>query len=231
MKQKFDGYAAIYDSWFIKNENLFGSELLLFKKALGDITGKRVLSVGCGSGLFESMIDHSGIEGIEPSRDMGTIAEKRGIQVIQYGTIEEARLEENAYDIIYLNGSSSYMEDLSLAFGVCRKALKEGGTFISLDVPKESAFGFMYLLAKQAGTFDHPYLNGVMPKLPYPLELCSAGVWHSTEEKLEVLRALGFHDFSFYQTLLNNPMYTNESIEEVREGYRSGGYVAIIARK
>ena len=34
--------------------------------ALGDVEGKRVLSVGCGSGLFESMIDISNIEGIEP---------------------------------------------------------------------------------------------------------------------------------------------------------------------
>ena len=68
MKPKFDGYAAQYDAWFMENENLFQSELRLFQKVLGDIQGKRVLSVGCGSGLFESMIDCSGIEGIEPDR-------------------------------------------------------------------------------------------------------------------------------------------------------------------
>lgn len=55
MKPKFDGYAAQYDAWFMTNDNLFQSELRLFQKALGDISGKRVLSVGCGSGLFESM--------------------------------------------------------------------------------------------------------------------------------------------------------------------------------
>ena len=150
MKPKFDGYAAQYDAWFMENENLFQSELRLFQKVLGDIQGKRVLSVGCGSGLFESMIDCSGIEGIEPSRDMGAIAEKRGVNVVAFGAIEDAELEENAYDVIYLNGSSSYMEDLTRAFDVCKKALKPNGTFISLDVPKESAFGFMYLLAKEA---------------------------------------------------------------------------------
>ena len=89
----------------------------------------------------------------------------------------------------------------------------------------------MYLLAKNVGTFEHPYLEGVMPKLPYPLELCCAGVWHSTEEKIDVLKALGFHDFDFYQTLLKNPMYTNEDAEDVVPGYQSGGYVAIIAHK
>ena len=67
MKPKFDGYAAQYDAWFMENDNLFQSELRLFQRALGDISDQRVLSVGCGSGLFESMIDHSGIEGIEPA--------------------------------------------------------------------------------------------------------------------------------------------------------------------
>ena len=87
------------------------------------------------------------------------------------------------------------------------------------------------VLGKEVGTFDHPFLNGVMPKLPYPHELCCAGVWHSTEEKIDVLKALGFHDFDFYQTLLKNPMYTNEDVEDVVPGYQSGGYVAIIAHK
>ena len=231
MKQKFDGYAAEYDSWFMQNEKLFQSELLLYKKVLGDIRGKRVLSVGCGSGLFESMIEHDGIEGIEPSRDMGTIAEKRGINVIQYGTIEDAYLEPNAYDIIYFNGSSSYIENLILAYEKCKAALKTGGKLILLDVPKESAFGFMYLLAKTVGTFDHEALYGVMPALPYPIELCTAGIWHSTEEKINALKALGFQNFKFYQTLLKNPMYTNQEAENVVEGYQSGGYVSIIAQK
>ena len=66
MKPKFDGYAAQYDAWFMENDNLFQSELRLFQRALGDISGQRVLSVGCGSGLFESMIDHSGIEVSSP---------------------------------------------------------------------------------------------------------------------------------------------------------------------
>ena len=71
VKQKFDGYADQYDEWFMKNDKLFTSELRLFLKVLGDIEGKRLLSVGCGSGLFESYIDCSNVEGIEPSVDMG----------------------------------------------------------------------------------------------------------------------------------------------------------------
>lgn len=230
-KQKFDGYAAKYDEWFMKNENLFNSELRLFKKVLGDISGKKLLSVGCGSGLFESYIDHSNIEGIEPSEDMGQIAVKRGVNVIKFGLIEDVELSENEYDIIYFNGSSSYMEDLAPVYDKCRKALKEGGKLILLDVPKESAFGFMYLLGKSLNTYDHEYLEGAMPEFPYPLALASSGVWHTTESKIEVLKNLGFSKFSYYQTLVKNPLYTNEEPEEVIEGYKSGGYVAVIAEK
>ena len=230
-KQKFDGYAAQYDEWFMKNEHLFTSELRLFKKALGDITGKRLLSVGCGSGLFESFIDCSNIEGIEPSEDMGNIAEKRGVNVIKYGLIEDVDLPDETYDIIYFNGSSSYMEDLAPVYEKSLRALKDGGRLILLDVPKESAFGFMYLLGKSLDTYDHEFLRDVMPELPYPLALASSGVWHSTEEKIDVLKALGAKNFRYYQTLIRNPMYTNEEPEEVSEGYKSGGYVAIIAEK
>jgi len=231
MKEKFDGYAAQYDSWFMENENLFNSELLLFKKAIGDYEGKKMLSVGCGSGLFESMIDSSNIEGIEPSKDMGEIAVKRGVNVIAFGTIETVDLKEDEYDVVYFNGSSSYMEDLELVYSKAYKALKKGGKLILFDVPKESAFGFMYLLGKQIGTYAHEALANVMPALPYPIELASAGIWHSSESKIDVLKKIGMKNFNFYQTLVKNPMYTNEEVEEVVEGYKSGGYVAIIAEK
>ena len=231
VKQKFDGYAAKYDEWFMKNENLFISELRLFKKVLGDISGKKLLSVGCGSGLFESYIDCSNIEGIEPSEDMGSIAVKRGVNVIKFGLIEDVDLPDNEYDVIYFNGSSSYMEDLVPVYEKSLKALKAGGRLILLDVPKESAFGFMYLLGKSLNTYDHEYLEGAMPELPYPLALAASGVWHTTEEKINVLKGLGITKFSFYQTLVKNPLYTNEEPEEVSEGYKSGGYVAIIAEK
>lgn len=230
-KQKFDGYAAQYDEWFMKNDNLFTSELRLFKKALGDISGKKLLSVGCGSGLFESYIDCSLVEGIEPSEDMGKIAEKRGVNIIKYGMIEDVNLPEAAYDIIYFNGSSSYMEDLAPVYEKSLRALKEGGKLILFDVPKESAFGFMYLLGKSLNTYNHEFLEGTMPQLPYPLALASSGVWHSTEEKINILKQLGVSNFTYYQTLVKNPLYTNEEPEEVVDGYKSGGYVAIIAEK
>lgn len=233
MKQKFDGLAKKYDSWFMKNEYLFESEFLLFKKALGDINGKHVLSVGCGSGLFESNLENSSIsfiEGIEPSEDMALIAEKRGMKV-KCTSIEEAEIKKNIYDIIYFNGSPSYIEDLNYAYSKSYNSLKQNGKIIIFDVPKESAFGFMYLLAKSLDTFNHEFLNKAIPELPYPLELAKNGIWYTTEEQIQILKNIGFKNFKYYQTLIKNPIYTNEEAEEVIEGYKSGGYVAIIAEK
>lgn len=227
---KFDGYANEYDAWFMANENVFNSELKLVKQALGDLSGKRVLSVGCGSGLFESNFEHTGIEGLEPSADMAQIARKRGMEVL-VTTFEHAQLDEDAYDVIYFNGSSTYIEDLHGAFAKAQRCLKPGGRLVLLDVPKESAYALMYLLAAAVGSYDHPYLEGVMPQLPYPLELVTAGYWHTSEEKLQILRDLGFRDFSAFQTLVNNPVYTNDSVEDVVDGYQAGGYVALIAHK
>ena len=53
----------------------------------------------------------------------------------------------------------------------------------------------------------------------------------SSDEKISILKELGVTNFNFYQTLIKNPMYTNEEPEEVSDGYKSGGYVAIIAEK
>lgn len=230
MKQKFDGYAKDYDKWFMDNEMLFRSEVKLYEKALEGEKGKKVLSVGCGSGLFESFTNNLDFEGLEPSSDMAEIARKRGMTVTE-GLMENADFPDESYDTIYFNGSSSYIEDLPLVYGKALKALKKGGKLILFDVPKESAFGFMYLLGKSLDTFDHPYLEGAMPTVPYPLELTKAGIWHTTEEKINALKDLGLKNFKFYQTLVNNPKYTNEEIEEVCEGYKKGGYIAIIAEK
>lgn len=230
MKQKFDGYADKYDSWFMVNEKLFESELLLYKKALGDLEGKNVLSVGCGSGLFESNVKNFEIKGIEPSPDMAEIAQKRGMNV-EVITIEAAELGENIYDVIYFNGSPSYIEDLETAYTKAYTALKKKGKLIVFDVPKESAFGFMYILAKKLNTFNHEFLDKAIPQVPYPLELAKNGIWYTTEEQIDIMKKIGYKNFRFYQTLLNNPMYTNEEVEEVIEGYKSGGYVAIITEK
>lgn len=83
MGKGFDEYASLYDAWFLDNINVLRSEVNLVASTLRD--AGRVLSVGCGSGLFEKIMreehDIDVRDGIEPSAGMAAIARKRGMTV------------------------------------------------------------------------------------------------------------------------------------------------------
>lgn len=230
----FDGHANKYDTWFMENSHVFLSELNLLKISLGNISNQRILSMGCGSGLFEHALkeqyDIIVQEGVEPSQDMAEIARQRGMDVT-IATAESFNYSPQAYDIIYFNGSSSYIQNLLPVYQRAFDGLKPGGKLILLDVPKDSNYGSVYLLAKALGTYNHKYLDGIAPAIPYPLELVNNGVWHTNQEKIDILKQIGMSDIQTYQTLINNPVFSNDSVEPTIEGYKQGGYVAIIAEK
>ena len=124
----FDGYADKYDQWFLTNNRVFESELKLLHACLNPLKKDKILSVGCGSGLFESALKREYdiiVEyGLEPSTDMAKIAEKRGVKV-EIGDAETILLKAEEYDVIYLNGCSTYIADLSSAYRNCYNALKK----------------------------------------------------------------------------------------------------------
>jgi ubiquinone/menaquinone biosynthesis C-methylase UbiE len=167
----FDDYTEKYDSWFLKNMTVLESEVALlayFLKKPG-----HTLSVGCGSGLFEMLLqrDHDIVidEGIEPSEEMAEIAHNRGLKV-QIGLAESMKYEQNEFDTVIFNGSPSYIKNLRQAFMEAYRVLKLGGYIVVLDVPKESSYALLYSLAKVLKTWDDPLLQGVIPENPYPIE-------------------------------------------------------------
>lgn len=231
-KTTFDKYAGEYDAWFFDNMNLLTSEVRLVAHFLKD-AGK-VFSVGCGSGLFESILKKEydiHIEfGLEPSDGMADIARKRGMTV-DVTTAENADLGVEKYDTILFNGTPSYITDLKSVFEKANKALKPGGKIIVIDVPKEGSFATMYNLAKTLETYNHPLLEGVHPLDAYPIEFVKTANWRTTAQKIDFLKETGFHQFEYAQTLTKHPLYSNNIAEEPIEGFDSGDYVAICALK
>ena len=110
-------------------------------------------------------------------------------------------------------------------------ALKTGGKVILIDIPKESSYGLLYNLAKALGTWDHPLLEGVQPKDPYPIELVTKACWRTTAEKVGSMRTAGFSDFEYAQTLTTHPLNSGDYIQKPLPGYDSGDYVAICGYK
>lgn len=230
--KQFDQYAPKYDAWFLKNKNVLYSELKLvahFLKNAGN-----ALSVGCGSGLFEMLLkqeyDIIVKYGIEPSKSMAEIAEKRGM-VVELNTAEDADFGNNQYDTIIFNGTPGYINDLQKAFNKTYKALQKRGSVVVIDIPKESSYALLYNLAKALGTWDHPMLKGIQPKDPYPIEFVKLANWRTTNEKVEMLQHAGFTRFDFAQTLTRHPVYSDDAVEEPKVGYDRGDYVAICAYK
>ena len=227
----YDEYAGEYDSWFLANENLLTSEVRLVAQMLRE--GGDILSIGCGSGLFEKiMADDFGItvrEGVEPSEGMATIARKRGMEVV-IATAGDFKPSKQ-YDTVLMNGCPSYIDDLDGAFANVAKALKPSGRIVVADVPKESAYALVYNLAMTLGTWNHQLLEGVKPKDPYPIEFVKSANWRTTAEKIDALRRAGFIGLEFCQTLTMNPASSDDYIENPVPGCDKGSYVAIAARK
>lgn len=231
-KEAFDEYADQYDSWFLRNRNVLESEVRLLKPFL-EAPG-RALSVGCGSGLFEHVLRTShGIDirhGVEPSEGMARIAGKRGMTV-KAGVAEELPFGDAEFDTVLLNGTPSYIADLSKAFREAHRVLTAKGCIVVADVPAESSYGLLYRLAAAAESWDDPYLAKIAPKHPYPLQFAKAANWRTTEEKAKALVKAGFADLAYAQTLTRHPKYSNDAAEDPVAGFDRGDYVAIRARK
>ena len=228
----FDCYAEKYDAWFLENRNVLYSEVKLVAHFLKD--ADRILSVGCGSGLFEMILEKEfGItikDGIEPSEDMAEIAKKRGLSV-EIGTAEDQCIESGRFNTILYNGCPSYISNLEKAIANSYDALSDGGKIILIDVPKESSYGLLYNLAKATETWNHELLKDVYPRNPYPIELVYQSNWRTTAEKIALLEHAGFSRLEFAQTLTKHPIYSNNIIEEPIAGYDCGDYVAICGYK
>lgn len=228
----FDEFASEYDAWFLANRNVFETELKLVAASLKD--AGEVLSIGCGSGLFESCLRKDyGVNFkrcIEPALGMAEIARKRGFEV-EIGTAEDSDYGREEFDTVLFNGCPCYMNDLEAAFRKAYDALRPGGRIVVVDVPKESAYGILYNLAMVLGTWDHELLADVSPAMPYPIELVREARWRSTKESIDPIVKAGFGDLYFLQSLTSDPHFSNESVEEPQSGYDKGSYVAFIGIK
>ena len=96
-KNPFENYAQRYDNWFDKNKFIYESELQAIKELLP--RNKNGLEVGVGSGRFASPFAIK--LGVDPSKILGKIAKKRGIEVIE-GVTESLPFPDSQFDFVLM---------------------------------------------------------------------------------------------------------------------------------
>lgn len=228
----FDEHAEKYDSWFLANRNVLASEVLLLRRFL-ERPG-HALSVGCGSGLFESLLrEEHGVRiahGVEPAAEMAAIARQRGLEV-RIAPAEELPFAEASFDTVLMNGIAAYVGSLPQVLREAQRVLRPGGHLVVGDLPASSAYGLLYQLAAQVGTWDAPALAKIAPAHPYPIPFLRAAAWRTTEELTEALQALGLVELEYAQTLTTHPRFSDDAVEQPSAGYQRGSYVAIRARR
>ena len=203
----FEQYPQQYEEWFERNRFAYESELRAVRMMLPK-TGKG-LEIGVGSGRFAAPL---GIKlGIEPSRAMGDIARKRGIEVVE-GVAEALPFDDASLDFALMVTTICFVDNAELALKETCRVLKPGGCLVIGLIDKESPLGKFYQMRKNKSIFY------------------GQATFFSVGEVVSILKRAGFGAFRFVQTIFHDPANLKD-VEPVKEGYGEGSFVVIKAVK
>jgi toxoflavin synthase len=112
-----------------------------FLKALGNVNGKKIMDLACGSGYMSRKIKKAGakeIVGVDISKEMIKIGkdnpENKGIRFILGDAIKLKKIDE--FDIVTAAFLLHYSKNKKELFEMCKsiyKNLKEGGIFLTIN--------------------------------------------------------------------------------------------------
>jgi predicted TPR repeat methyltransferase len=139
MRILFDDFASHYDDTMLKKLDYRGHLHLrvLAERVLGPIRpGRRILDLGCGTGLvgatFKDLADGGRLDGVDISPRMIEAARRRGIyDDLVLGDLETMLNEPGtAYELILAADTMIYLGDLAPTFAGVAKRLEPGGFYI-----------------------------------------------------------------------------------------------------
>jgi len=151
------------------------------------------LDIGCGVGLLVEAAHRQGLKakGVDVSDFAINYGEKElGIQGLMAGSFQDV-LQEEQFDIIYLNHVLEHVADPSHFLASCKKYLKPKGWLV-LEVPdidsteaKKEGKGWMYILSEHLYYFNKVTLSKMVEKQGLKVrfvekEVGSPGLLHST---------------------------------------------------
>lgn len=135
----YDLYASSYDESLVYLNSFEKNSL---EKLLGDLRGKRVLDLGCGTGRIIQMLKESGAEvvALDISEKMVN-ATKRKFPDIEcvVGDSENLPFEDGSFDMVLGLFWIVHLGDLRLSFDEVYRVLKNGGRFILSNINQKKA--------------------------------------------------------------------------------------------
>ncbi len=205
MSNIFDENYEKYDRWYEKNEYAYQSELKLLRKIIPE--NKKGLEIGVGTGRFAAPL---GIEyGIDLSENMLKIANDRGVKV-ERASGESVPFKNNAFEYIAIIITLAFVNNPQEVIKEAWRVLNNNGKIIIGIIDSNSFLADFY--RKKEGAF---YKEAKFIKV---------------NQLTQWLKAAGFYNLIYYQTLFNLPRDMTE-IEKPRSGFGQGGFVAVVADK
>lgn len=192
-----------YENWFERHPAAYVSELLALRAIL-PWQGEG-LEIGVGTGRFAAPL---GIGwGVDPSRAMLEVAERRGV-VATPGVAEALPFPDARFDRALMVTTVCFVDDVRRSFAEMFRVLRPGGIAALGFVDRASPLGQKYLAEKDANPFYRE------------------ARFYATRELIDLLGGAGFADPVTVQTLFT-PLDAMTTVEPIREGHGQGGFVAL----
>ena len=203
----FEKYVEQYEEWFVENRWVYEAELRAVKAMLP--ARGRGVEIGVGTGRFAEPL---GIKiGVEPSRRMREIAQKRGIQALD-GVAEELPFNNCKFDFVLMVTTVCFVDDINKVLLEAHRVLSHGGILIIGFVDRDSIVGQTYLSRQNENVFY------------------KEATFFSIGELIELMDQAGFIDLIFNQTIFKGLSETTRN-ESVKVGYGEGSFVVVCGRK
>ena len=133
-----------YDRWACTYDRQVNPLIMLEEnitlEVIGEVRGKRILDLGCGTGRYCALLAERGasVVGLDPSPQMLAYAKQKAATLgnidLRDGTIDNMDFPSDHFDLVVSALAFSHLPDLKSTLQACVRVLKNGGRIIISDI-------------------------------------------------------------------------------------------------